>query len=105
MAKKTSGIKSQKKCRSKEVAIQKEPLTGTALLLYNALTAQESFSAMQREIRASGQYPETTDSRYTPVIGIWDGYAAPEVRFSDFAHARRRLREAALKEARERHSF
>lgn len=64
--------------------------------VYVALQAQEDFSAMQRDLRSTEDYPNPDDPRYTPVIGEWDGYAAPEMRYAEFATKRRELRRQVL---------
>lgn len=61
--------------------------------LYQALLAQQILSDMQKE----GSLPNSTDERYTPFIGEWNAYKAPEQRFYEFAQKRRELRIAALK--------
>lgn len=60
-----------------------------------ALQAQEDYGAMSRQ-RQAGEFISPIDPRYTPVIGEWNGYHAPELRFDNFAHVRHDLRRAAL---------
>lgn len=69
--------------------LQHEPFS----LMVKALHAQEVGSQMQRE-----DMPEPNDPRYTPYIGEWNGYHAPEQRYGMFMHERRDLRVLALRQ-------
>lgn len=60
-----------------------------------ALQAQEVASDMQKQLAI----PSPDDPRYTPYIGPWDGYRAPEVRFMDFHLKRKLLRRTAIAKA------
>lgn len=65
-------------------------------LLYMALWAREVASEMQKDL----VIPNPDDPRYTPFIGPWDGYKAPEIRFCHFQLKHKELRTEALKQAR-----
>lgn len=64
--------------------------------LLRALRAQAVLSDMQKETGV----PDPADPRYTPFIGEWNGYHAPEQRFFDFADHRRALRTSAIRDIR-----
>lgn len=73
-------------------------LISSAPDLLLALQAQEVASDMQKQLAI----PSPDDPRYTPYIGPWDGYRAPEVRFMDFHLKRKLLRRTALAKAMEK---
>lgn len=61
-------------------------------MMADALEAQELASAIQKERRT----PPPNDPRYTPFIGKWNGYHAPEQRWQEFMVRRKELRRQAL---------
>jgi molybdopterin-guanine dinucleotide biosynthesis protein A len=63
--------------------------------LLAACEAQELGSALQREV-----CPAPDDRRYTPFIGEWNGYHAPEQRYAEFQQKRRDMRVAAIAKAK-----
>lgn len=63
--------------------------------MLEALLAQELASDMQKE----GRLPDSGDERYTPFIGEWNGYEAPEIRWVHFNYRRQELRRAAIAKA------
>jgi len=71
-------------------ALDREPFS----TMFSALCAQELASLMQSE-----GMPDPNDPRYTPYIGKWNGYHAPEQRYGQFMHERRELRTRALSQA------
>lgn len=64
-----------------------------------ALQAQEHYSEMHRD--PLYPYLPANDPRYTPLIGEWDGFVAPELRAHYFHFERKRLRREVLDSAKE----
>lgn len=67
-------------------------LLQAAPIMLAALKMQELLKTFQNE----DQMPLPNDPRYTPYIGEWNGYQAPEVRFQVFCDHRRNLRRQAF---------
>lgn len=86
-------VRSEEETRANADLIARAPdLLAENASLRAALEAQELASQMVKE----PLLPFPDDPRYTPYIGEWDGYQAPEVRLHDFIARRREMRKAAL---------